>query len=438
MDVEDMALPQGFDPGVASAVVLSKKIRLLLFLERGRESFTERQEHLAVKVLTEAGFKHARVKVRFRDKTELVDLRARSISPDGTVRVLKRDEIQEDKERSGDDKKQEWRVFQVPRVEVGSVVEFGYTVRTPRLSGLEWELISGPEPILRYELEILCSESIRYALRAYNVRESFRRSKDGDIVRLSLALDALVTWAEDSPVSGKVYEAEFKRTSSRAPADALNRLAYAARLTAAGDLHVDYALLREGEEAIWTAFHSAKVKKKEKIRENAEAVVSARGAGARLEEHEPYRCDRARGVCTRKLRFVVPAYATAVGDRLSVPLTIVTGGFQDLFQKEERSHDVVFRRGDVTEDVLELSIPEGFVVAEAPKPEKLSAGGFEYELHVEQGPGKVMVRRTLRRKAGLYKKKGYAEMRKVVRAYASARQKAIVLQRSPQEPAASP
>ncbi|MCK5074786.1 MAG: DUF3857 domain-containing protein [Calditrichia bacterium] len=95
----------------------------------------EKKIHKRIKVITEDGKKHATVRIPFYYEDKIRGLEAQVFLPNGKKIKMKGKEVHE--EESG---KTRTKVFAIPGVEVGSVIEYKYTLKSDYLTNLEaWD-----------------------------------------------------------------------------------------------------------------------------------------------------------------------------------------------------------------------------------------------------------------------------------------------------------
>jgi hypothetical protein len=109
-------------PG-APAIILYRQI------DRDDNAHTSHQdEYLRIKILTEEGRKYADVEVQFNKKEQnIIGVRARTISPDGSI-VNFDGKVFEKNIVKGRGLKYLAKTFTLPDVQVGSVIEYAYTI----------------------------------------------------------------------------------------------------------------------------------------------------------------------------------------------------------------------------------------------------------------------------------------------------------------------
>lgn len=147
-----------------AAVVLYRADKWLL--EAGQVRSSEVLRHQAVAVLREGGFSLAEVKIPFRANQELLELKARVIKPDGTVRELDARDMLSDTNGKGEQDLQA-KFFRFPDVTIGSILEYVSVVRMPWVMSADDQDTLGTFPVKRYDFEltgarVLVLEAIEY------------------------------------------------------------------------------------------------------------------------------------------------------------------------------------------------------------------------------------------------------------------------------------
>ncbi|RPI64478.1 MAG: DUF3857 domain-containing protein [Ignavibacteriales bacterium] len=115
------------DPEEDAAIIFDKaKLKIT------KDFLLETKRHVRIKVFTEEGKKQANIEIVLWHEDEIDDIEAISISPDGKEYELDSDNIYtEEGERTNKIS------FPIPGVEVGSVFEYSYSVRSEYISNLE-------------------------------------------------------------------------------------------------------------------------------------------------------------------------------------------------------------------------------------------------------------------------------------------------------------
>ncbi len=168
------------------AVYLLREHRLLMYQEWGKDSYTERQRHDVVAILTEKGFRYANFRIIYPNKNSaLIAFAARTINEDGTATPLEPEWVFDD-EVKGDEYGAKVRVFTFPNVKVGSILEVQYTLRDDYVDWYEAPYVTTDIPIEKYHLELMGTKSVRYSVNAYNIEEGseWETSVEGDYWRL--------------------------------------------------------------------------------------------------------------------------------------------------------------------------------------------------------------------------------------------------------------
>jgi hypothetical protein len=148
--------------------------------------FTRKHVHRAVAVLTEDGFDHADAKIYYRKKGKIRDFRARTIRPDGTVVPIEPDNIFDDEAEDTDGYRV--RTVQVPKVTVGSTVEYRYTIEADILRPYASFWVVRDIPVLDYRVTIRGPDTIKYAAQTFNSPENWSLDDRGKQWKLTLAL----------------------------------------------------------------------------------------------------------------------------------------------------------------------------------------------------------------------------------------------------------
>ncbi len=203
--IDQLKRPTPADYPKSPAVVLEREDRFLnLALMQGRYYvyYDEIQRHDVIQILTEAGLKHAQVRIQFDDGGELVLLKARTISPSGEIKEVEPKRVIADTSQSGsvvDRKTERVQLFRFPDVKIGSVLEYVYTVRSPRQQ-IIWAWtgrLASDIPIRHYQMEFRLSAPMHYAFKLHNGETKFATRKDSDFNVVSLDLHNVPQYPEE-------------------------------------------------------------------------------------------------------------------------------------------------------------------------------------------------------------------------------------------------
>lgn len=175
-----------------AAVFLLKEVRYMVVMRwDGTDPYMERQHHDVLAILTEKGFEHADVRVVYPEKGEIRHFAARTIAPDGAVTAVEPSRVIDDKVKFGDVGGAKVRVFAFPGVQVGSILEYNYTIRIPRVPWYESYYASSVLPVKRYNLELMGTKDVKYSIKAYNSVPGYRWHQDenGRAWKVSWSMD---------------------------------------------------------------------------------------------------------------------------------------------------------------------------------------------------------------------------------------------------------
>ena len=125
---EELNMTQIEEDPEANAVVLFRKGEIKIT----PNFYLEMKIHERFKILTELGKEYTNIEIQYWHENKIKDIKAVSYSPSGKKHKLKGKEIFEEKAPKWNKK-----VFAIPGVEVGSVVEYQYTYSSEYISNLE-------------------------------------------------------------------------------------------------------------------------------------------------------------------------------------------------------------------------------------------------------------------------------------------------------------
>lgn len=150
-------------PNNAAAVVLLREERIVVRSARtSTDPITEFHNHEVIKILSEAGFEAAKMRVVIPKDGELVQLAARTIAPDGTSTPVEASAMQRTRTVFEGSVGAELRFFQFPKVEVGSILEIVTTTRTNELF-LTWSSeTASPYPIATYRADVSTPSNVTF------------------------------------------------------------------------------------------------------------------------------------------------------------------------------------------------------------------------------------------------------------------------------------
>lgn len=614
--------------GDAPAVILEHKQRYLLMVFKYEEPYWEEQVHRQVLLRTEKGVEgYANLRIPFHGDGELVDLKARTIAPSGAVAEVTPEQVfDEEASFTSDegDANVKFRTFRFPRVKVGSVLEYSYTIHTPGIIDLIMEAPSSEAPVERYELELLLSKYIRYDLDVYNLPGKVDTGEEGGLKRIHLKLANIPrvdedleygphrsvthpwlsyrtkqyafsrvvfnmsrTWGDafkwvgdalyhdnddklggvdvsideegcDGPaclasravqlareraeldgfrahiwnarplkkvlatgrassqekallvykllrdagvevrfafaarrlthvvdrsspnrlvfnhtllylpaqrglgaglwidpacescapgeippwsqgiealvvnvvktLRGPKGEADFLPVTGAEAAAGVQRRLHDAVLSASGDLEGTYTLEGQGALAVYTRLDTQD-DSDEDAQRIAEEDVKDRMTTGRVLDYQATTCDRAKASCARKVRYRLPAYATADGDQLLLPLSVFNHSWDGLFDDNKRDHDVVITEGMEGVSELRVKLPEGYRPVQLLGAEQVVSDALEYRREAALEGDVLVIKRALRFKPGRYPKERYAALRKPALAFRDMKSRAIVLEK---------
>jgi len=142
------------------------KANAVFLLDEGEFSVTSHcisTEHLVIKALNEAGLKHANVEIPFNSEDEVHNIKGRTIRKDGTIVELQPEDIHEKSifphyVLYTDSKA---KVFAMPGVEVGSVIEYSYSILHKSPFSTTWKF-QRDEPVLLSSITLDIPVSLKY------------------------------------------------------------------------------------------------------------------------------------------------------------------------------------------------------------------------------------------------------------------------------------
>ncbi len=121
--------------------------------------------HIIVKILTQSAIEEFnKVYVPVTDASDIIDLKARSITKDGVIQEVDKNNI---KKVENLEDKGPFQIFAIEGLEVGSEVEYYYTIKSEG-SYYGAELLQADYPKKNVEMEIISPRNLLYLTHSYN------------------------------------------------------------------------------------------------------------------------------------------------------------------------------------------------------------------------------------------------------------------------------
>jgi hypothetical protein len=147
-----------------SAIVLLDKRRMEFVDEANNELSVYRTLHKIIRVNDDRGIAtFNRVYLGVTDNSDIIDIRARTILPDGRIIEIDKNNIKDMKEEDGN----MYKIFAMDGLEKGCEVEYYYTYKRDA-SFFGRETIQNPFPVLDAQLQILCPARLVFEMKGYN------------------------------------------------------------------------------------------------------------------------------------------------------------------------------------------------------------------------------------------------------------------------------
>ncbi|MDR3716703.1 MAG: DUF3857 domain-containing protein [Puia sp.] len=154
------------DPKYASesAVIILDKRRLEYVDEEKNNLAVYKTLHKIIRVNDDNGIEsYNRVYLGVTDNSDIVDIRARTILPNGKIIEVDKSNIKDLKEDDGN----MYKIFAMEGLEKGCELEYYYTFKRPA-SYFGREVLQGRNPVLDSRLEIFAPERLIFETRGYN------------------------------------------------------------------------------------------------------------------------------------------------------------------------------------------------------------------------------------------------------------------------------
>lgn len=122
-------------------------------------------EHKIIHINSDAGIeKFNKVYISMQGEKELISIRVRSISPEGKITELRKENLKELKNVEGYGN---FKIFAVEGLAVNGEMEYIYTTQgSPQMYGRE--VFQGDIPVLSANFEIICPDNFTYQAKTYN------------------------------------------------------------------------------------------------------------------------------------------------------------------------------------------------------------------------------------------------------------------------------
>lgn len=186
-DVGHWKAPAATDYPDDDAVILEFDHRVLLSVHPSRKTFTQHRIHSAIAVLRENGYNAGEVPLLLPDGFRLVEFVGRTINPGGEIHEVDREDVLETTievpPQEGDPKAEatteKVHVVHFPAVQVGSILEYAYTIEFDGVYATSMHTPQGGWPVKHYRLEITGTPPVRYAMKLFNTDERIRVDDGG-------------------------------------------------------------------------------------------------------------------------------------------------------------------------------------------------------------------------------------------------------------------
>ena len=134
-----------------------------------------------------------------------------------------------------------------------------------------------------------------------------------------------------------------------------------------------------------------------------------------------------------KIDYRVQNYAQVAGDMVYCPSSLIHQRQSNPFKNEKRLFPVEFNYGFVSEEIVDLTLPEGFEVVEIPEVQKVISLGVRFQSDCRADSNRVRLQRTFSVNRVYYTPAQYSRLRNAYAKIVSADQGQIVLRRRPLE-----
>lgn len=145
------------------AVIVTDKRRIEYIDEKDGQS-VYKTFHRIIQVHDDKGIEmFNRIYLGVSDNADIVDIKARTLTPSGKVQELDRSNIKDLKESDGNT----YKIFAVEGLEKGSEVEYYYTYKRPAFY-FGREILQSPVPTLESAMQIVAPQRLKFDCKPYN------------------------------------------------------------------------------------------------------------------------------------------------------------------------------------------------------------------------------------------------------------------------------
>ncbi|HSZ63494.1 MAG TPA: DUF3857 domain-containing protein [Terriglobales bacterium] len=371
-------------PG-APAIILFRQV------DRDDNIHTPHEDnYFRIKILTEEGRKHADIEIPFLKENEnVVALKARTIRPDGSVanfdgKVFEKYLLKGRLE--GRQLKVLAKTFTLPDVQVGSIIEYSYTIDYGEytLFNSQW--------VLSDEL---------FTKKAVFTLKPFNDDKDGG------------TW--------------IRTTLPQASESRIER-AGKLKLSDTGDLEGKLSITYVGLEAMYRRLeeqHADEAARKKYLEDGLKEQIEA-GTEVDLTNKPDWTSSETPLVAEFDLK--IPGWASGSGRRVMIPAAIFTAGEKNVFDHAQRAYAIYFEYPHLKADDVTVELPAGWQVSSVPPPQNQDGHVILYTLKVDQSPGTVRLTRKFTVDFMMLEAKYYTALRNFFQVVRTGDGEQIVLQ----------
>lgn len=190
------------------AVVILDKRRVEYIDEKDGQSLYK-TFHRIVKVQDDKGIEmYNRIYLGVSDNSDIIDIKARTLSPSGKVKELDRSNIKDLQESDGN----VYKIFAVEGLEKGSEVEYYYTYKRPAYY-FGREVIQGPVPTLTASLQVVAPQRLVFDTKIYNGNVKAADTVIDEKRITTVEIKNLATIPDDEKyahVRANIFRVEFK------------------------------------------------------------------------------------------------------------------------------------------------------------------------------------------------------------------------------------
>jgi hypothetical protein len=196
---------------------------------------------------------------------------------------------------------------------------------------------------------------------------------------------------------------KWVKVSGKPPIEEVDREEIRVTISSDGGAKISVNDIRHGRRAM-NVYHKSFGRTQKEWKDTTVENIGKRIEGADfLRADAGLKCKPDLSLCSRETEYEVKGFATVEGDDLFVPMTFLTSDWSGFFKTKDRKIDIRFSKPHFENDLVHVTVPEGYRLINAIKPKTISDTVFEGKLSIEGTGNSVKLERSLKVKPGIYK-----------------------------------